>query len=231
MLEQALAKLGWQGSSISAAGRTDAGVHARGQVVAYQLAWGRGPERLTEALNSHLPPDLAVRSTELAPSGFHPRFSAQRRGYSYRLLVSDQADPLVERFAWRVWPEPDLERLSAASLLFVGEHDFGSFGRPTRPGGNTVRRLWTAEWSREGVQLRLRLEADAFLNRMVRRMVGAIVEVERGMAGPEAIENRIRNPGQAWPGKPAPARGLCLEEVIYSERRGIFAEDNSSETQ
>jgi len=231
VLEQALAALGWQGSSISAAGRTDAGVHARGQVIAYQLAWGRGPERLTQALNSQLPPDLAVRSTELAPSGFHPRFSAQRRRYSYRMLVSDQADPLVERFAWRVWPQPDIARLIAASRLFVGEHDFGSFGRPTRPGGNTVRRLWTAGWTRDGDLLCLRLEADAFLNRMVRRMVGAMVAVERGTVGPEAIEDRIRNPGQAWPGKPAPARGLCLEEVIYPERRGSVAEDNSSETE
>ena len=230
MLEQALRNLGWQGGSISAAGRTDAGVHALGQVIAYQLAWGRELERLTDALNSHLPSDLAVRSSELAPSGFHPRFSAQRRRYSYRLLVSDRADPMAERFAWRVRPQPDLERLAAASRLFVGEHDFGSFGRPTRPGGNTVRRLWTAEWSREGDQLRLLLEADAFLNRMVRRMVGAILAVERGISGPEAIESRIRNPGQAWPGRPAPARGLCLEEVIYPETRGIIAENNSSET-
>jgi len=230
VLEQALGNLGWRGGSISAAGRTDTGVHALGQVIAYQLAWGHGPERLTDALNAHLPVDLAVRSTVLAPSGFHPRFSAQRRRYSYRLLVSDRADPLAERFAWRVWPQPDLERLAAASHVFVGQHDFGSFGRPTRLGGNTVRRLWTAEWSRDGDQLCLQLEADAFLNRMVRRVVGAILAVERGIAGPEAIEDRLRNPGQAWPGKPAPARGLCLEEVIYLETRGIFAENNSSKT-
>ena len=217
MLEQALRKLGWQAASLRAAGRTDAGVHALGQVVAYELAWGRGPDRLTDALNSHLPPDLAVRSTELAPIGFHPRFSALRRRYCYRLLLSDRADPLVERFAWRLWPQPDLERLAEASRLFLGEHDFGSFGRPTRPGGNTVRRLWLAEWSQEGEQLCLRLEADSFLNRMVRRMVGAIVSVGRGSAGSEEIEARIRNPSQGWPGRPAPARGLCLEEVIYSE--------------
>ena len=231
MLERALRKLGWQGSSISAAGRTDAGVHALGQVIAYQLAWDRESVRLTDALNSHLPPDLAIRSTELAPTGFHPRFSARRRRYCYRLLASDRANPLVERFAWRVWPQPDIDRLAAASRLFIGEHDFGSFGRPTRPGGSTVRRLWTAEWSQEGDELRLQLEADGFLNRMVRRMVGAIVAVERGNAEPEAIVSRIRNPGQAWPGKPAPARGLCLEEVIYPEMRGIVAENISSETE
>ena len=137
----------------------------------------------------------------------------------------------MERFAWRVWPQPDIDRLAAASRLFIGEHDFGSFGRPTRPGGSTVRRLWTAEWTQEGDELRLQLEADGFLNRMVRRMVGAIVAVERGNAEPEAIVSRIRNPGQAWPGKPAPARGLCLEEVIYPEMRGIVAENISSETE
>jgi tRNA pseudouridine38-40 synthase len=217
VLEQALRKLGWQAGSLRAAGRTDAGVHALGQVIAYELSWSRGPDRLTDAINSHLPSDLAVRLTELAPSGFHPRFSALRRRYSYRLLLSGQADPRVERFAWRVWPQPDLERLAAASRLFIGEHDFGSFGRPTRPGGSTVRRLWTAEWSREGDQLCLRLEADSFLNRMVRRMVGAIMGVGRGLTEPEEIEGRIRNPGQVWPGRPAPARGLCLEEVTYPE--------------
>jgi len=215
-LEQALSRLGWSGGSLRAAGRTDAGAHALGQVVAYQLAWSRGPDRLTEALNASLPADVAVRHTALVPPDFHPRFSALGRRYSYRLLLSDRADPLVERFAWRIWPGPDVHRLTEAARLFLGEHDFGAFGRSPIPGGHTVRRIARAEWQVDGERLCLLLEADAFLTRMVRRVVAAIVQVGWGIQPLEQIQLRINDPSRMWPGRPAPAKGLCLEEVYYA---------------
>jgi tRNA pseudouridine38-40 synthase len=217
VLEQALRQLGWQAGSLRAAGRTDAGVHARGQVISYDLAWNRSTDRLSQAINAHLPSDVAIRSTERAPEGFHPRFSARRRRYSYRLLLSDRPDPMAERFAWRIWPAPESARVKGAARLFVGEHDFGAFGRPTRPGGSTVRRLWLAEWTGTGDQLVLVLEADAFLNRMVRRMVAAMVRAGLGDIELEQIEDRLRSPAGVWPGRLAPARGLCLESVLYPE--------------
>lgn len=215
-LEQALTKLGWEAQSLKAAGRTDAGVHALGQVVAYELVWSREPDRLTEALNSCLPSDVAVRHTALVAADFHPRFSALGRRYSYRLMLSKRADPMVERFAWRIWPQPEFDRLAEAARLFVGEHDFGAFGRPPVPGGQTVRRIGRAEWQVDGDRLCLWLEANAFLNRMVRRVVAAIVQVGWGIRTLEEIQIRIKDPSSMWPGRPAPAKGLCLEEVFYA---------------
>ncbi|MFQ5942944.1 MAG: tRNA pseudouridine(38-40) synthase TruA [Anaerolineales bacterium] len=215
VLEAALAELGWSESSIRAAGRTDRGVHARGQVVKYSLTWKQDPERLTAALNAHLPADVAVRKTEAVSAEFDPRFNAIRRRYVYRLLVDPAPDPLTERTAWRVWPQPDLDRLHKAAKMFIGERDFGAFGRAPIPGGHTVRTISRSEWLHDGADLRLVLEADAFLYRMVRRIAGANLQVGWGEKRPEDIEQSLVDPAQKWAGRLAPAKGLCLEEVFY----------------
>lgn len=177
VFEEALRELGWQGSSLRAAGRTDAGVHARGQVVDYDLSWRHDPATLTQALNAHLPGDVAVRETEPAPAGFHPRFSARRRRYHYRLVGAPQRDPLRERYAWRVWPEPDVALMREAARGLVGKHDFAAFGKAPISGGHTVRTVYLAEWEPEAESLVFRIEANAFLYRMVRRVVAALLEV------------------------------------------------------
>ncbi|MFQ5923523.1 MAG: tRNA pseudouridine(38-40) synthase TruA [Anaerolineales bacterium] len=215
VLEAALFELGWRGSSIRAAGRTDRGVHARGQVVSYSLSWSREPDRLTAALNAHLPEDVAVRHTEVVSAEFEPRFSAIRRRYVYRLLADPAPDPLKERTAWRVWPAPDCDRMRKVADLFIGKRDFGAFGQAPIPGGHTVRAVSKADWLRDGSDLCLILEADAFLNRMVRRIVGANLQVGRGQKQPEDIERSLSDPTHKWVGRLAPAKGLCLEAVYY----------------
>ncbi len=215
VIEAALSELGWSGSSIRAAGRTDRGVHARGQVIGYSMSWSREPDRLTAALNAHLPEDVAVRHTEVVSKEFDPRFSAVRRRYVYRLLTDPAPDPLKERTRWRVWPAPNMDRLSSMAELFVGKRDFGAFGRAPTPGGHTVREISRSVCLREGSELDLILEADAFLYRMVRRIVGAILQVGRGDRDPEDLRRSLSDPACKWEGRLAPAKGLCLEAVYY----------------
>jgi tRNA pseudouridine38-40 synthase len=217
VLEEALRMLGWSGASLRAAGRTDAGVHARGQVIDYGLEWKREPALLTLALNAHLPSDVAIRHTEPAPVEFHPRFSAKRRCYCYTIFASQARDPLRERYAWRVWPQPDGVRMAAAAGALVGEKDFGALGRAPIPGGHTLRRVNRAIWRPEGQAWVFEIEANAFLYRMVRRLVAILLEIGWGRMGPEELASILAHPNKPWQGKPAPARGLCLEAVIYEQ--------------
>jgi tRNA pseudouridine38-40 synthase len=221
VLEQALRDLGWEGNSILASGRTDAGVHARGQVVSFDLDWTHGIEVLGVALNAHLPRDLAVRRVALASPGFHPRFSARWRRYRYRLIAAPARDPLAERYAWRMWPAPRLGPMLEAAGLLLGEHDFGAFGAAPIPGGHTRREVRLARWHPESEGAAFTIEANAFLHRMVRRIVAVMLEVGQGRLGASDVGRLLAHPDRPWAGKVAPARGLCLEAVVYDEEESM----------
>lgn len=213
-LEKALAKLGWQGRSILLAGRTDSGTHASGQVAAFDLDWGHGLEKLQAALNAHLPDDMAVREVDTAADDFHPRFDAVSRRYRYRLFCAGVRDPLRERYAWRAWPPAD--GLAALAGIWPGRHDFAVFGAPPRTGGSTVRTVFSAEWQQEGDQWTFDVQADAFLYRMVRRLVYLQVAVGQGRLAEEALHRALEQGAQeAVPAGLAPASGLTLVEVRY----------------
>ena len=188
-VEAALRRIGWQASSLLSAGRTDAGVHASGQVVSFQMEWNHGLEDLLKAVNANLPEDIAAWQVRQVPTDFHPRFSARSRRYQYTLVCQPERNPLVERFAWRVWPAPELERLQAAAAVFIGRHDFRAFGSPPRAGASTVRTVVKAQWLAISERLVYEVEADAFLYHMVRRMVSDQVLVGQGRMEVEAIEN------------------------------------------
>lgn len=214
-LEDALRRVGWTGTSLLAAGRTDAGVHARGQVISYVLAWRHDAETLSRALNANLPSDVAVRHTAEAPEGFHPRFSARRRVYRYTLLVDASPDPLAERVAWRLWPEPDLAILTAEAAQALGRHDFAAFGQAPIPGGHTVREIFEARWEPTPGGLTFEVQADAFLHHMVRRLVSAMVAAGQRRWPEGTMASLVADPARRWEEKPAPAHGLCLEAVVY----------------
>lgn len=214
-IEVALRQIGWSEKSINAAGRTDAGVHARGQVVSFRLTWGATLEDLARALNANLPPDVAVKKTERVDPEFHPRFSAKKRSYAYYIYRAPQRDPLRERFAWRVWPEPEFEVLSSTAKLLLGTHDFGAFGTAPIDGGHTIRTITTANWRKFDDHLVFVIEADAFLYHMVRRLVGALVTVGSDSQKLAMFESLLFDPRKNWQGTMAPARGLVLEEVEY----------------
>ena len=222
-VEAALRKLNWQGSSILSAGRTDSGVHATGHVIAFDLEWKHGLERLGRALNASLPKDVVVRAIEVAPADFHPRFDATARCYRYQLLFAPVRDPLHRRYAWRLWPPFEIERLQAAAQLFQGTYDFAAFGTPPRPNGSTVRTVFQTGWSGgEDGLLRFEVTANAFLYHMVRRMVFVQVQVGQQRLSLDALQGALTSPQEAKlnPGL-APAWGLFLKEVQYSGREQV----------
>lgn len=216
-LEKACRKLGWPTPRIVLAGRTDAGVHASGQVAVLDVDWRHAVERMREALNSKLPPDLAVHDVEVVPEAFHPRFGAVSRRYCYRLRCGSIRDPLHERMTWRVWPPVEESLLGDAAAPFLGKHDFGAYGSAPRRNGTTVRTVTESEWSREGHELVFTIAADGFLYRMVRRIVFVQVLVSQGRCPIEAMIRALEagRPLKDLPAGIAPASGLTLVGVDY----------------
>jgi tRNA pseudouridine38-40 synthase len=210
--EKALRNIGWQGKSILLAGRTDTGTHASGQVAAFDLEWGHGEKRLQDALNANLPGDMSVQAVSQVADGFHPRYDAVSRCYRYRLFCDEIRQPLRERYAWRVWPPVgDLGPLAA---IWVGKHDFASFGSPTHEGGTTSRTVFHAEWRRSADEWTFEVRADAFLYRMVRRLVYVQVVVGQGRLPLEVLVQGLEK-GTLVPVGLAPACGLSLVDVSY----------------
>jgi tRNA pseudouridine38-40 synthase len=219
-LESALGALGWSGRSVLMAGRTDAGVHAAGQVAAFDLEWGHSQMDLLRAINANLPRDMAVQEIGLADPKFHPRFDAHSRTYRYRLFCRPIRDPLREQFAWRVWPELSGKALRSAARVFIGRHDFAAFGSPPRPEGSTVRTVLKSSWQSRDDEWLYVVEADAFLYRMVRRLVYAQVAVAQGTLKVRTLAGALKASGTAslegeLPTGLAPAHGLTLVEVAY----------------
>ncbi|MDD5467842.1 MAG: tRNA pseudouridine(38-40) synthase TruA [Anaerolineales bacterium] len=219
-IEAALRKLGWSGRSLLAAGRTDAGVHALGQVIAFDLEWAHTLQQLREALNANLPEDIAAREARQVRPDFHPRYDALARRYRYRLFCAEVRHPLEERYAWRVWPAVSVDRMHQAASLLVGVHDFASFGTPPRRGGRTIREVLAAAW-KPGAEVwgaacwEFDVLADGFLYRMVRRLVNALVEIGQGKQEVSWMEQLLLTPQPHPIQGLAPAQGLTLVEVLY----------------
>jgi tRNA pseudouridine38-40 synthase len=197
------------------AGRTDTGVHATGQVASFDLDWAHKDEQLLKALNAELPLDIAVKSLCVASADFHPRFDAISRRYRYRLFCEPIRDPLREKFAWRVWPAVNENALQQSGGLFLGTHDFAAFGSPTTPKGTTVRTVTKAEWKKvpDG-EWQFEVQADAFLYRMVRRLVFVQVALAQGKCSSEDVQSALKKQLRL-PAGLAPAHGLTLVEVTY----------------
>ena len=217
-LETALRGLGWQGKTVLSSGRTDSGVHAAGQVVAFDLDWQHSYEELARALNANLPLDAAVSEVSLAEDDFHPRFDAVERRYEYRLIITPFRDPLRERYAWRFWPTMDVDQLQAAAGLLQGSHDFAAFGTSPVPGGSTVRYIYGADWTAEGSELRFTIRGNAFLYHMVRRLVFVQVQVGLNRLSLNDFQAGLQTARPLPPGL-APAQGLTLMEVRYVGNR------------
>jgi tRNA pseudouridine38-40 synthase len=215
VVETALRKLGWDGKSILAAGRTDSGVHASGQVIAFDLDWAHAPEALRRAMNANLPKDVAVMAVQTAEKDFHPRYDARVRTYQFRIYCSTGRDPLLERSAWRVWPEADMQKLADAAQLLPGTHDFAAFGTAPRPDGSTIRTVFRAGWVQQAGGLLFEVSGNAFLYHMVRRMVFLQVLAAQSRLDLAELRKAIREAQPQTPGL-APANGLTLTEVRYT---------------
>lgn len=224
-LERTLRELGWQEESILFAGRTDAGVHASGQVVSFSMEWNHSPTVLTNALNAKLPKDISVIKAGRAEADFHPRYDASSRTYQYTVYHLPSRQPILERFAWRIWPELNLGLLNEASQEFLGKHDFNAFGRAMKPGNSTVREVFSSNWEAYENGYRYTVTANAFLYHMVRRLVFVQVNYARGTISLAEIQDSRDNQTRLKQGL-APAHGLILSSVAYDgSRRGNVVEE------
>jgi len=219
-IEAALRQLSWEGSAIFYAGRTDTGVHASGQVIAFDLEWQHSTEELGRAINAHLPKDVAVREVILAAADFHPRYNASARSYHYHLFCQPDRNPLRERYAWRVWPQLEGDLLIQAAALLPGTHNFAAFGSPLKPEGSTIRTVFSADWQHQEDSWHFRVTANAFLYRMVRRLVFLQVLVGQRRLAIETFRSALQSPSPLTPGLAKP-NGLFLERVHFSDGKLI----------
>jgi tRNA pseudouridine38-40 synthase len=229
-LEAALEQLTGEATAVTAAGRTDSGVHATGQVIGFTSAAEFMPATWRRALNALLPEDVAIRAACAVGDDFHARRSALSRRYSYRILCDSVRSPLVERYAWRRAGPLDVEAMDRAAQSLLGEHDFGAFGSSPRDSraegfrGHTVRTMLAAEcrvrpgsdsWQGDGEMIECIFAANAFLTGMVRRLVGTLVLVGEGRLSVEEFAAILAARQKAHPGAAAPSKGLCLTSVEY----------------
>jgi tRNA pseudouridine38-40 synthase len=218
-LEAALAHLSdGHRARVSAAGRTDAGVHAVGQVIAFDYGGGLSRADLRRALDALLPRDVAIRDLRPAAPGFQPR-RALRREYRYSIWNGARS-PLRERTALGMRQRLDVAAMERAAAMLVGRHDFRAFGGPL--GRHSVRTIHQIRVRRSGSAVTIDVEADAFLRQMVRAIAAALIRVGRGGATAEDVAAALRSKsGRAFAGEVAPAKGLCLRRVVYgpAERR------------
>jgi tRNA pseudouridine38-40 synthase len=213
-LEAALATILPEAVRLTVAGRTDAGVHATGQVASFALA-GEAPERLAERVNAVAPSDLSVLSAEPVPDGFDARRDARSRAYRYRILVSAVRNPFEEgRALW--WRYPlDEEALGRCAAALAGSHDFTAFTPTETEHVRFERDVLDARWERDGEILSFRIEADAFMRQMVRVLVGTMLEVGGGRRSVEDFERLLEGAHRRDAGETAPPHGLYLESVSY----------------
>jgi tRNA pseudouridine38-40 synthase len=198
------------------AGRTDAGVHATGQVIAFTYPGSLPVEALTESLNGVLPPDVAISGLRRAPAGFNPRYAARYREYRYTIWNGSRS-PLRERSALWVRQELDVAEMSRAATAFEGRHDFSAFGGADPQPVRTVHRLRVR---RSGSEVTIDVRADAFLRGMVRRIVAILLAVGTGKLEASAVPGLLAAGSPALAGAMAPARGLCLRRVVLGRRPG-----------
>ena len=216
VLETALAHLsGGARLPVDGAGRTDAGVHATGQVIAFSYAGHLTTAELTESLNGMLPPDVALRDLRRVARDFHPRYAARYREYRYTVWNGPRS-PLRERVAFRVRNRLDTEAMARAAQAFIGEHDFSAFGGADP---QPVRTVFAVRVRREGHLVTIDIRANAFLRGMVRRMVAALIAVGKGRIEETAIAAALAERRPPLAGAAAPARGLCLTRVVLGRRQ------------
>lgn len=215
-IEKTLEKVTRMAIRIDGAGRTDAGVHATGQVIAFNATWKHSLAKFYCALNALLPDDIVIGDLITVDPAFHPRFSALSRSYLYTIINQPWLSVLNRRYAYHVKKDLNLAAMNEASRFLIGCHDFASFGKaPQGDTAHTVREIFEASWSTNGNFLTFNITANAFLYRMVRTIVGTLVQVGLGELAVDEVKEILeaRDLWRAAP--PAPAHGLCLVKVTY----------------
>jgi tRNA pseudouridine38-40 synthase len=217
-VENALGRLFTRAARVACAGRTDAGVHALGQVVSTPDADADvDVARLKRALNGMCGPSIAVTRCTRAPDDFHARFSARSRTYVYAILDGDTPHPLLARTTHHHREVLDVEAMNEAAGHLVGAHDFSSFGRVAEPGASAQRLLFELACRRAGRIVTVRARANAFLQQMVRTLVGTLLEVGAATRSPDDVVGVLAGRDRSAAGPVAPPHGLCLVSVEYDD--------------
>ncbi len=214
-LKRALRSITGKDVTVYAAGRTDAGAHAEGQVASFHTDGRISPRRLMAALNARLPEDVAVLSAEDVNDDFHARYSAKWRRYRYRYLDRPGRPALARGRCWHVRGPLDVAGMSRAAQALQGRHDWTSYCSASEPAGDRVREMRSARVARRGDFVELELVAEGFLRGLVRSIAGALAEVGRGERAPEWVGQVLRARDRRQAPRTAPAGGLTLMEVIY----------------
>ena len=214
-LREAIFALTGKWVTVYGSGRTDAGVHARGQSANFHTDCAIPPERFALALNTKLPPDIRVKSSRAVPERFHSRFDARGKRYIYQMYLDKIGDPFLSDLVWQVDRPLEISRMKQAAAYFVGTHDFAGFMAAGSAVKDTVRTIEAIDFSQNGSLLTLAFTGTGFLYNMVRIITGTLAEVGWGKIDPEAIPGIIAAGQRERAGMTAPAQGLFLDEVFY----------------
>ncbi len=215
VIEDALAQIAGAPVTLHGAGRTDSGVHALAQTASARLDTPLDDNRLTRALNAHLPPSIRVTEVATVPDGFHVRFSAAGKAYEYRIWNGAAIPPFIRLYAWHVPEALDLDAMRAASRAIVCAHDFSGFRSARSINHTTIREVVRADWRRESGLLVFEIAGAGFLRYMVRSLVGTLVEIGRGQRPADEMARLLAAPDRTAAGRTAPAHGLFLVKVEY----------------
>lgn len=215
-IENALYTVVHQPVTISSAGRTDTGVHARGQVISFEIDWRHGVEKLQRAINVNLPKDIVILQINETRLDFHPRYDARRRAYEYHIYNTAVRSPIRRHRSWHIKQPLAIDKMNQAAMTLIGVQDFATFGQP--PQGNiTTRELFAAQWRMEGGLFVFFVQANAFLYRMVRSIVGSLVMVGKGEWTVEQFVDVLQAQDRGRSAAVAPAHGLYLVDVTYED--------------
>jgi tRNA pseudouridine38-40 synthase len=215
-LEDAIAEMIGERADVTGGSRTDAGVHALGQVACFRTRSEIPLHGFRRGLNSKLPPSIAVVAIEEMPADFHPRFAARGKLYRYQILCRPDRSPILRNFAWH-WPTPlDVAAMRAAAPALIGEHDFSAFRAAGCQARTATRRITDISLAEPGDgRLVFEVRGNAFLRHMVRIVVGTLVEVGDGRIAPDALPDILASRDRERAGRTAPAHGLTLVQVFY----------------
>jgi tRNA pseudouridine38-40 synthase len=215
VLQEAVARMSGEAAVVVAAGRTDAGVHACGQVISFALQRPVSTQALRGALNALTPPDISITAAEAVGDDFHPRRAARSRIYAYRIWNARWASPFWRRYAWHVPRELDCEQMRAAAAHLLGDHDFTSFQAAGCEARQPVRRVLRSDLDHSGHLVIYTIEATGFLRHMVRNIVGTLVDVGLHKLSVGRFKAILASRDRALASGTAPAQGLFLVQVFY----------------
>lgn len=214
-VEEAVYNLTGEKVTVTASGRTDAGVHAKGQVAHFDTNANIPPEKIYKALNTFLPSGVKTLSSEKVSDDFDARKNAKRKTYGYSLYLSDTEEPLKERFCTRVYGDINAEKMRSAARLIEGEHDFKAFSATGGSVKTTVRTVYGITVEKSGEDIKIRVTGNGFLYNMVRIIAGALVKAGKGELSEEDIIKALETGNRDLLGETLPAKGLCLLSVEY----------------